>query len=176
MKHIFAFVAGVSIGSLATWLVVKNKYEKIAQEEIEVAREYFSKKENPCEDNQETETEPAEEFHANEEYAAVLKDLGYGEDEDEEYTSDTPYVIAPNEFGKFEYDAISLTYYADGVLTDDYDEFVENPDDVVGKDYADHFGEYMDDVVHVRNDVLKCDYEISRDLRKYSDLYPEGDY
>ena len=32
---IISFAAGAAIGSVATWMLVKNKYEQIAQEEIE---------------------------------------------------------------------------------------------------------------------------------------------
>ena len=41
---------------------------------------------------------------------------------------------------------------------------------MVVEDFADHFGEYEDDSVFVRNNRLKCDYEILRDEGEYSDL------
>lgn len=85
---------------------------------------------------------------------------------------DNIYVIAPEEYGALvDYDLIDLTYYNDNVLCDDMDEIVENIDDTVGRDYANHFGEFDEqDVIHVRNDILKCDYEITRDTRDYSDV------
>jgi hypothetical protein len=43
-------------------------------------------------------------------------------------------------------------------------------DDVVGFESLNRFGEYEDDSVFVRNDRLKCDYEILLDRRKYSDV------
>ena len=43
----------------------------------------------------------------------------------------------------------------------------------VGEDFADHFGEYEDDSVHIRNDVARCEYEILADLRSYSDALSE---
>lgn len=84
-----------------------------------------------------------------------------------------PYVISPDEFGEMEdedYDKVSVTYYADGVLADEYDEVVENVDEIVGEESLTHFGEYEDDSVFVRNDKLKCDYEILLDQRNYSDI------
>ena len=82
-----------------------------------------------------------------------------------------PYIISPEEFGDFdEYTKLSLTYYSDGVLADENDEIVDDIDETVGADFADHFGEYEDDSVFVRNDRLKCDYEILRDNRSYSDV------
>ena len=84
-----------------------------------------------------------------------------------------PYVISPDEFGEMEdedYDKVSFTYYADGVLADEYDEIVENIDEIIGEESLTHFGEYEDDSVFVRNDKLKCDYEILLDQRNYSDI------
>ena len=71
------------------------------------------------------------------------------------------------------YEMISLTHYSDGVLADDDDEKMadDEVDEVVGADYAEHFGEYEDDSVFIRNDKLKCDYEILLDQRKYSELH-----
>ena len=38
-----AFAIGAAAGSVATWAVVKTKYERIAQEEIDSVKEVFSK-------------------------------------------------------------------------------------------------------------------------------------
>ena len=43
-------------------------------------------------------------------------------------------------------------------------------DEIVGLDSLTHFGEYEDDSVFVRNDVMKCDYEILLDHRNYKDV------
>ena len=53
---------------------------------------------------------------------------------------------------------------------------VEDIENVVGLDFADHIGEYEDDAVHIRNERLRCDYEILRDLRKYSDVLEDKPY
>ena len=87
-----------------------------------------------------------------------------------ERVSGKPYVIRPEEFGEEDYETVSLTYYEDGVLTDEYDEPVEDIDDTVGADFFTHFGEYEDDSVFVRNDEQEIDYEILKDTRKYSDV------
>ena len=85
--------------------------------------------------------------------------------------TDGPYVISPDEFGnEFDYEEVSLTYYADGVLTDDQDNIIEDVEGLVGLDSLNHFGEYEDDSVFVRNDALQTDYEILADLRNYSDV------
>lgn len=81
-------------------------------------------------------------------------------------------VISPEEFGENEnYETIDLTYYADGVLADDQDEVVDDPEDLVGPEALRSFGEYQEDVVHVCSERRKCYYEITTDPRNYRDIY-----
>lgn len=108
------------------------------------------------------------------EYASKITKEAYISESTEEpenvETVEAPYVISPDEFGEYAYETISLTYYADDVLADENYEIVDDIADVVGNDFASHFGEYEDDSVFVRNDRKRCDYEILRDYRNYSDL------
>lgn len=114
------------------------------------------------------------------EYAKILSETGYtnyAERQDkkekkgvEPVEDERPYVISPDEFGeKNGYENVTLTYYADGVLTDYFDNVISNVDEVVGFDSLDHFGEYEDDVVFVRNEKMETDYEILRDLRDFNE-------
>lgn len=94
-----------------------------------------------------------------------------------EVTRDQHYIIRPDEFGEYDdYDTISLTYYADHILTDEDDEIVEDIEDKIGFDALNHFGEYEEDSVFVRNDRIKCDYEILLDQRKYSEVEHYNEY
>ena len=186
LNNIFIFAVGAAIGSAVTWKLLKTKYEQIAQEEIDSVKEVFSRKaeEDTEEDTDEEPEEPRRsvaEKPSLAECAARVKDLGYVnysnyKEEKKEVTEsmadvDRPYVISPDEFGEFDdYEQISLTLYADGVLTDDYDEPLEDVEGTVGEDSLTHFGEYEDDSVFVRNDRLKADYEILKDLSNYSDI------
>lgn len=87
-----------------------------------------------------------------------------------------PYVISPDQFGEFDdYARVSLTYFADGVLADEDLGCLGEPEQFVG-DALEHFGEYEDDSVHVRNERLKIDYEILKDLRKYEDILQDRPY
>lgn len=180
------FIVGAAIGSIVTWRYVEKKYEQIAQEEIDSVKEVFAKREQESTENNDVIREKA--FNAKEkpdivEYAAKLREQGYTnysdvepetnkeEVNEESMDIDIPYVIPPEEFGEFDdYEKIGLTYYADQVLTDDDDKLVEDIEDAVGFDSLKRFGEYEDDSVFVRNDRLKCDYEILLDQRKYSDV------
>lgn len=190
------FIFGTAVGSVVTWQYIKKKYEQIAQEEIDSVKETFSKlkvKNNDSEDNNNVRTivERAKDKPSVMEYTAKLRKQGYTnysdtdslsedsndseeEEVDENMINDKPlipYVISPDEFGEFyDYETISLTYYADQVLADDDDELVEDIEETVGFESLNAFGEYEDDSVFVRNDRLKCDYEILLDQRKYSDV------
>lgn len=87
-----------------------------------------------------------------------------------ENSGDVPYVISPDEFDELDgYTPISLTYFADGVLADEYGVIVDNMEEIVG-DGLNHFGEYEEDAVYVRNDAKRCDYEILKDERKYAEF------
>ena len=56
---------------------------------------------------------------------------------------------------------------------DDGGDKIEDVDDVVGMESLTRFGEYEDDSVFVRNDRLRCDYEILMDERTYSEARKE---
>ena len=176
------FVLGAATGSIVTWQFEKKKYEKIAEEEINSVKEVFSKREQDMADVEITvEPQPSVEASLKKfeekpdisTYAGILKNEAYVP-EGTEMAENKPYVISPDEFGEFEdYDTISLTYYADQVLVDDGGDKIEDVDDVVGMESLTRFGEYEDDSVFVRNDRLRCDYEILIDERTYSEAQKE---
>ena len=183
-KNFMLFVLGVAVGSVVTWRYVEKKYEQIAQDEIDSVKEVFSRREAEFTENVEAciKADNAKEKPSVIEYAAELRKRGYTnysdvadekpeEVKEEPMSIDKPYVIAPEEFGELDdYETISLIYYADQILADDNDVIVDDIEDVVGFDSLNSFGEYEDDSVFVRNDRLKCDYEILLDQRKYSDV------
>lgn len=175
LSKFFIFVTGAAIGSFVTWRTVKTYYERIAQEEIDDVKEYYSKK---TRDLEETLEEKQDEI---DDYSAELQALNYdmattGEvsrmptSGDKKDVVKHPYIIAPDDVLDSEYELQTLFYYADGVLTDDDNNIIEDVDDVVGAGFEYHFGEYEDDSVHVRNEKYKTDYEILRDERKFSDI------
>lgn len=96
------------------------------------------------------------------------------EEKEEADNVERPYVIEPRYFDEYDdYNTINLTLYADGVLVDDSsNEPVEDVDETVGLDNLNHIGDYEEDAVHIRNDKLRCDYEILCDTKKYSEICP----
>lgn len=178
--NVIMFVLGAAVGSVVTWQYVKTKYERIAQEEIDSVRKVFLKKDPDVTVGiKEADVRSRKEEKLGVmEYAARLQKEGYTNyagmnavEEEETETVERPYVILPEDFGEFdEYEKISLTYYADQVLADENDELIDDVEDIIGFESLTHFGEYEDDSVFVRNDRLKCDYEILMDSRLYSDV------
>lgn len=171
---IIAFIAGAIAGSAATYTVVKRE----ARKEIEAIKdEYFEKVriiDTLLEQNDKFEDASEEKLKADAvsdddftNYSGITKNY---KKEEEEAPVSKIYIIEPEEFGEAGYPQVFLTHYADGILADDYDEIIDDPEEVVGYGYQDHIGEYEADVLHVRNDDLECDYEITRDLRKYEDV------
>ena len=79
------------------------------------------------------------------------------------------YVISPYQFGDADYTIVSFTYHTDGIVSNDRGKIVQNADELLGDDFASHFGEYEDDpdTVYVRNDQQRVDYEIIRDFGPY---------
>lgn len=186
---VVTFVVGAFAGALAANYILKDKYEKIVQEELESIHEAFSKDKKPAEKKNENdilEKKPEEGMSVSE-YAKKLSEENYTNystyittDNDlkeaakvaeKMAVSNNAYVIPPEEFGELDnYAKISLTYYADKVLADENDEIVENVEQTVGVASLSRFGEYEDDSVFVRNDILKADYEILQDLREFADV------
>ena len=166
-----AFSFGAAIGSISTWFLLKTKYEKIAQEEIDSVKEMFLERGHRSEANVLDDAMDSEsKDKLKNEYNKIASGYSNYSDYKKEIGNKRPYVISPEEFGDCDYETVSLTYYEDKVLTDDMDEPIEDVENTVGSDSLNHFGEYEDDSVFVRNDRLKIDYEILLDLRKYSDL------
>ena len=179
MKGFFIFAAGVVAGAVAGAYLVKDKVMADAKQEIEEVREYYkSKKESKKEET--VEEQPVEEVKEEKEYKTIVENSGYvNYNKPEQVTQhsvleDEPYSIDPEEFGDKEeegWDTMTLTYFADGVLTDDVDEIVEQPEVVVGLDNLKIFEEFPDATcVYVRNETWRTDFEILKDDWKWSDL------
>lgn len=174
INKIIFFSIGATIGSLVTWKILKDKYEKIAKEEIESVKNVYKQKNNyqKIENVEIISAEGVPIVTTFENAPNVLLNEWNKMKETKEDKKDEPYTISPEEFGDdADYEKICLTYYTeDSVLTDDQDEVIEDVAGLVGLKSLDSFGEYEDDIVYVRNDKLKCDYEIAADNRKYSDV------
>lgn len=90
-----------------------------------------------------------------------------------EEMKDQPYLIENPEFGELVgYSKLSLIYYAQQILADEDGEIIEDPDYVVGME---NLSQCMlaGDTYYIRNDQLKCDYEVFVDPREYHEALLE---
>lgn len=170
LKNLLIFAMGAVIGSVATWKLTKDKYKAIADEEIESVKETFAKRKK----KEDVETlEPKFTDADLKKLKQTITTNGYRNysniEKEEEPIMAKPYVISPEEFGEADYPTESLTYYADGILTDDRNNIIEDVERMVGVESLNHFGEYEDDSVFVRNDELRTDYEILLDNQRFYD-------
>lgn len=170
ITNVLIFVGGVAVGSLATWKLVKTKYERIAQEEIDSVKEVFSRRARDEDKVEKEDRKPVDE-HIRDEYAKKVDELGYShyEEEGEAEASDDLEIISPEEFGSINYETVYLSYYADHILADEFDDPVEDVEGTVGSYALTRFGEYEDEVVHVRNHKSMTDYEVTIDTRSFSE-------
>ena len=182
--YFIVFVAGAVAGSVATWQCTKKIYEQMAQEEIDSVKETFSrlkeKTHDESNDEQSSSVNTSSDIMAKAidegdkiEYSKIIDNCGYNEEKEEvENMNKRPYVIKPDEFGELDgYETRTLTYYAVGYLVDPIDdEIIEEIEELVSFDVFNHFGEYEEDAVYVRNDVGQCDYEILQDEGNFEDI------
>lgn len=180
------FLLGAASGAAGAWYILKTRYEQMAQEEIDSVKDVFRKRYNELKEqidpkkDEDPDTEIIDDPIAVETAKNIIDYSSYSTKSDkiventEHVNIDPPYVITPEEFSEFEdYGTISLYFFRDQILTDDDYELLEDVDDVIGFESLNHFGEYEDDAVYVRNDRLKTDYEILRDERTYQEACKE---
>lgn len=198
--NIAIFAAGALAGSAATWLVLRKKYEERERKEIEEIKAALLPKKNIDEEQESAERpkpdipDPRQaELTSNDDetdeevgdmkrrYEKFVQLTDYNKIFDDEEVApveeDLPKVIPPEEFGDIEdYDQISLTYYADGYLADDFNnyEVMEDIDAHVGKESLKTFGRYEEDSVYVRNDNEQTYYEILRSDRLFVEVVRRG--
>ena len=189
LSSVIIFCGGVFIGGFITWDFFKTKYEKIADEEIASVKETFEHREPRPDKNYKVE----EALKGNDEYINVspgvseriikiIDSNGYRnysntaiETDKKGGTADMelkqPYVITPEQYeDNVDYTKVSLTWYNDEVLEDDWGNVLD-PDDVIGSDALKTFGQYEKDSVFVRDDDEQIDYEVLLDTRSYKETY-----
>lgn len=195
--NILMFTVGAAIGSAVTWKIVKTKYKEIAQEEIDSVKEEYLRltqkmrqRLNESATYVESSDDEQESTECEQEMVDYYNITAYYRSGDEQSNDENgkkgdvgddgvpyingPYVISPEEFSSSPpgYNAQPLSYYSDGTLADDWGEKLDI-EETIGEDSLDHFGEYDDDIVYVRNERTEIDYEVTKDPRTYEEATRE---
>lgn len=196
LTNIFTLAVGVIIGSAATMQYFKTKYENQYQEDLQSIKEVLLKeKEDFIAETDKIVKEKdvaIDELikHNNKETAKeIINYCGYAKqskaqtkkeaEEEEEVCNvqnheDGPYIITPEEFRSIDdYDFQTLIYYADGHVATDTGDLITNYEDQIGYDALEHFGEYEEDTVYVRNDEEMMDFEVIRSDKNFTDILEE---
>lgn len=178
LSSVIIFCGGVFIGGFLTWDFFKTKYEKIADEEIASVKETFEHREPRPDKNYKVE----EALKGNDAYINIIDSNSYRNYSNTAIKTDKkggtadmelkqPYVITPEQYeDNVDYTKVSLTWYNDEVLEDDWGNVLD-PDDVIGSDALKTFGQYEKDSVFVRDDDEQIDYEVLLDTRSYKETY-----
>lgn len=170
-----SLTAGIVVGSVVTILMLQKKNrEKLAQERNVLWRHYAdqiaAKTELATEElHEELERVNTELSKAKDELRDrdILKNIASTEQEVKTSVNENAFIIRPDEFGTIpDYDRFYYTYCEeDGKFYIDGNR--ENPacEEEIGDMFRavhpeDHFGEYEDDAVYLRNDDLHTDIAV----------------
>lgn len=178
--YLVTFIAGAAVGAIAGITYVKKNYD-ISEKKEEAEKEKTSNsdiKESVAENEQEelirrtnadilkSVDDPDQKKHVESilnQYTAMTSMYG----SDTISTKSEPYKILPDRFSEFEdYSAIELTLYSDGVITDDRDDIIDNPEELLGKGFRQLFDEGSDELF-IRNDDRCTDYAIYKDVQTF---------
>ncbi|MCC8049744.1 MAG: hypothetical protein LIP10_03665 [Clostridiales bacterium] len=184
---------GAAVGAGTSILAMKKHFENEKQKEVEEIRNIYMKKaEEDGEPEKAEKIRKAGETVENKdadmkEYRKRVQSEGYVKysgDNPGEKTNRTPmkkdwippYIISPEQFDEHADDGLgwetrTLLYFADGVLTDNDSNKIEDMSTILGdKEILTHFGEYEEDSIHVRNENRKIDYEVLLDQRTWKEV------
>lgn len=188
-------VFGSGIGFFAGWKIsenkTKHKYEEAMDQEAKSLREYYQSRLALLDKK---DSDRASEEDQILDVKVEIPSYGKAFEKSEEPVSPVAekkvvnpngkiYIITPEEFGELpDYDAECLSYFEDDILTDEDLNEIANIEGLIGNDALDRFGEYVEDIVYVRNEKIKTDYEIQYEGHPlYADVpdeydQEEGDY
>lgn len=181
IKNLLMFVLGFGLGATTAYLLVKNKYQTEAEEEINEVREIYQNRINELYKERKNKSELNKHIKNNlsvSEYAELIADSGYEKRDysstivpEKPKTDSKPYIITQDDFMDEEvymdedigYSKVTWYYYADGVLCNEDNEPVPEPQLYFHKDALALLDDDTIHVLYLRNDNLKIDYEILRE-------------
>lgn len=189
LKGSLLFGVGAALGFGCGLLFFKEKYKRIADEEIDSVKSYYQDKMiaerariDKIEENSKKLDEVIDEYTKKEEKPRTKYNKVGETKEDEEVKAEQenpeedeptkPYLITEEEFlnDKNEYDKISLTYYTyDDTLADEYDEMIDI-EESISSDIYNQLASSEEDL-YVRNNTLETDFEIMRVEASFHDKY-----
>lgn len=186
-KSVIFGVATGFIAGVATGFVVARKFIKNT-----VVEKYIL---NKSDEEQQSESTDTGETNATEEcsdepvnrdpqsdpsvlYTNVSPSREYDPKKANHFVSDPIYTIKPEVFGEYDdYKTEFLVMYADRVIADQNMDILPHTlyPFTIGNNFAEDIGVFEQNVVHIRNEIFKVDFEIVYDMSNFHDMILEDD-
>lgn len=171
---IVAFGAGLVMGSALGYFTSKQKHAKERDEAINKIRNIW------YEDNLQNDADAKEEYSKivnvytndipeNRECYSEISNKNdsldiFDDEVESKKTVKDIFIISPDEFNENpEFDSSTLWYYEnDDILVDESNNIIKSDDiyKYIIPDFRNHIGEYEEDCLHIRNGILRTDFEI----------------
>lgn len=170
LRELSCFGIGAAVGCVGTYMLLKNRYEAMVKEADEAAMEFIKKRSG--EDNEQNHGSIKPEVKHSEEVTNYNKIRESIIDDGNKVEDNKPYQISEQEFVEDdeEFDKVSLEYYTEGEGLYEGSEYIPNVEDVVGEDNLSVLHGADLDIMYVRNEDLKTDYEVSKIVGKFTDV------
>lgn len=171
-KNLLCFLVGAVAGGLSSWLYARKYFGDIVEDTVRKCNAVEAEDQPKIgEKNKEAESEtskapvePQKEGDGLVRYNKAIEENGYSD----KSAKKGPYVIGQDEYRDGTMlTSVTWSYFEDGVVTDEYDNIVDDVEQAIGEDFVDAFGD--EDIAYVRNEDRKCDYEILREGVYYND-------
>lgn len=175
---VFAYILGVASGIVGTYLYMNDKVSRKINERLrDIESDIKGERQQNSQNTDTNRKEDADIADINDYKEIIEKNKYNTEMSVEERALAKPFVIPPEKFGEdLDYDTVSYTYFADGIIADENDMIVSDIAGSIGVNAHLHFGEYEPDIVYIQNDRLKVYYELCLDTRKYEHLLEDKPY
>lgn len=176
LKYLATFAAGAGFGYFFAKRYYLNRLDDILADYDDLEAEYNEIRDRKEEEEGVEETpEPSEDIiiEQREDHSNIVLDQQRKDYNDiileQKYDTmpkkvrkliDHPFEIEETEYGTvYDYNLVNLSYYSDGVLTDEYDNEVDDVQEIVG-DVLETSDLIPYNDIYVRNDAKRCDYKI----------------
>lgn len=185
IKTIISFIVGAAVGSTATYFITKKMNEKHINDEIREAKEHYKQMFETADKNpsymvkdEPTETETTDADKVDEEAPLVKPSVvtdrtRYDKVKEKILNENKPFEIDADTYcWQTEFKKRVLTYYKDNFLVNEKQEPVTNILACIGMDMFNRIKDPNIDILYVRNEKERCDYEISKQPCKF-DMFKE---
>lgn len=191
LRNLFIFIGGVGVGAVSTYLLMKDRCDKLVEEETSSIKKYYedkytSNKEEDVkgtvdvsEEGNITFTPIKEEPKESEpDYNQIIQKLNYNEfstKTSENKKAKRPYIISEEEYIENDsYVKKIISCFEDDMVCMDNDtkEILDNVAKDIGQDSLERLNEDGNEI-YVRNEILGIDYNIVSEPGSYEDFIDE---